>query len=284
MKAIVFGASGQFAQSLKTASQEKQISIDFVAGSDVDIRDDKTVTKTVAKSGADFLINVAAIHSKSQLDDSPGSAYEVNAIGSRNVAEASKSAQIPYVYVSTDFIFSGFHSSGYLKEDEQPDAKLNVYAETKILGEVYAMEIAHNPIVWRISSPFGPFDSKAKGKNFLNNVLERLSNNERVEVVDNIYMSPTYTIDSASYLLDLLDHDESAGIWHGSNHGRTSWFEFAKYAAENLGLPLPIPISSNETRDTSLSIDKLQKHLGLDIRSWQDAVNDFLRSKEHSAI
>lgn len=246
----------------------------------VDVTRPDQVEGQLLSASPDVIINVAAVHAKPDFNQFPGRAYEVNSIGSRNIAELSAKARIPYVFVSTDFVYSGLENKGLITEDKPQDAKLNVYSETKILGEIYALEKGHEPIVWRISSPFGPFDSKAKGPNFLNNVLERLSRGEKVDVVNNIFMSPTYTLDSANLLLDLLSRENSSGIWHGSNSGRTSWFEFARYAAEIASLTYPNAIRAEEPRDTSLSVGKLEKHLGLEVRAWEDAVRSFIYSKE----
>ena len=279
MKILVFGGRGQFSSSLEQASDEK-ISPTFLPSEVADISKADGLEKLLISENPDFLINVAAVHAKTDLEHQPGRAYAVNAIGSRNIAELSKRARIPYTYVSTDFVFSGLGNKRKIQESATPDAKLDIYAETKILGEQYALEKGYQTVVWRISSPFGPYDSRAKGKNFLNNVLQRLADGEVVDVVDDIFMSPTYTLDSANLLLELIRKGNSSGIWHGSNSGRASWYEFAKFAAQIAGLPVPNPVDSETPRDTSLDVAKLQSFLGTEVRSWQDAVRSYLRDSK----
>lgn len=276
MKILVFGGKGQFSSSIHQVSNEKT-SVKLLPSKVADVSQINGLEKILMSQNPDFLINVAAVHSKPDLENQPGRAYAVNAIGSRNIAELSKRARIPYTYVSTDFVFSGLGHSGKIQESAIADAKLDVYAETKILGEQYALEKGHQTVVWRISSPFGPYDSRAKGKNFLNNVLKRLSMGEVVDVVDNIFMSPTYTLDSANFLLELVQKDNSSGVWHGSNSGRTSWYQFAKYASQIAGLPSPNPVFSETPRDTSLDVSKLESVMGREVRSWQEAVRSYLR-------
>lgn len=276
MKILVFGGRGQFSSSIHKASKG-EISVTLLPSEVADVSQVTGLDKILMSESPDFLMNVAAVHAKPDLEHQPGRAYAVNTIGSRNIADLSKRAQIPYTYVSTDFVFSGLDNTGKIQESAVPDAKLDVYAETKILGEQYALEKGHQTVVWRISSPFGPYDSRAKGKNFLNNVLERLSKGEVVDVVDNIFMSPTYTLDSANFLLELVQKDNSSGVWHGSNSGRTSWYQFAKYASQIAGLQSPNPVFSETPRDTSLDVSKLESVMGREVRSWQEAVRSYLR-------
>ena len=279
LKIIVFGGEGQFAKSMIAVSDRETV-LEVIPSSIADVRNPDEIERIVRKNSPDFIVSVAAVHSKPDLAMYPGLAYEVNSLGARNVAACSHKSKIPFTYVSTDFVFSGRNSGGKLTEKDHPDASLDTYAETKILGEHYALDKGYETSIWRISSPFGPFDSRSKGPNFLNDVLRRLSNLETVKIVDNIFMSPTYTIDSASMLIKLLSSGNSAGIFHGSNAGRVSWFTFASYASELLDLKMPTACKADANRDTSLSTLKLEMSLGLKVRDWKSALESFLLKEE----
>lgn len=275
MKILILGGDGQFSQSISKVSVGRATTT-TLKSSEVDITIKDEIIRAVKEHRPDFIVNVAAIHSQKDTHNFASKAYTVNAIGSRNVAEVSKLARVPYVFISTDFVFSGRSNSGGLVESDICDSTLDSYAKTKILGEQFALEHGHSTVVWRIASPFGPYSSKAKGHNFLNLVMERLKKGEIVEIVDNIFMSPTYTLDSASRLLELLTSDFSEGIWHGTNSGRASWFEFAAYAADLAHLPPPIPKLADSVRDTSLSVAKFESALSVTVRSWREATSDYL--------
>lgn len=278
MKLLVFGGMGQFSKSLIAVSNKENVEVSVVPSSVGDLRDYRALERVALNESPDVLINTGAVHAKDECEESPGRAYEVNSIGSKNVANLSRRLGLPCVYISTDFVFMGLNGKGNISEAQKPDARLDVYSETKLLGESYVLDLAHEPIVWRVSSPFGPFDSRAKGKNFLGRVSDKLKQGERVQVVNNIRMSPTFTLDSASSLCQVLKLGNPSGVWHGSNSGSASWFEFTVRAAELLGTRSPTAIYAEHSRDTSLNVEKLSLALGKKVRSWDDALVDYLGS------
>jgi dTDP-4-dehydrorhamnose reductase len=140
----------------------------------------------------------------------------------------------------------------------------------------------------RVSSVFGKRGSRGKGGNFIETILSKARSNGLIQVVNDIWMSPSYTLDTA-HLLEELIRSEATGLFHAANSGRCTWFEFAKEAVQMTGLTAEIePVSSSvyptkarRPRDSSLNNKHLEKTLGRSIRCWEDGLRDYLAEKGH---
>ena len=146
-------------------------------------------------------------------------AFRINAEGTRNVALAAEQIGAKIIYISTDYVFDGKASSPY-REDDLPNP-LSVYGKSKLVGEQFVRSLCSYYFIVRTSWIFGRY-----GHNFVKTMLKLEKERDVIKVVDDQVGSPTYALDLARFLLKLV-RTEHYGIWHASNTGSCSWYEFA---------------------------------------------------------
>jgi len=189
------------------------------------------------------------------------------------------------VYISTDFVFDGKKEEPYQEDD--PPNPINIYGLSKYAGEILTRNYCERFYVIRSASLFGSKGARGKGGNFVEWMIEKASNNEIIKVIDDVVMSPTYTKDAADMIKNIIERELPYGIYHVTNHGYCSWFEFAKEIFEFLNIDVKLfPIKSDELnrkakrpKFSALDGTKLTS-FGLRMRSWEDALKDYLREKE----
>lgn len=226
----------------------------------------------------DFVIHTAAYTDVDGCEKNPDRAYRVNALGTRNTALMCQKKNIPLVYVSTDFVFDGKKNHPYTELDEPHP--LNVYGKSKLAGENYVRSLVERYFIVRASWLYGRY-----GKNFVETILKLAEEKEELTVVDDQVGSPTYTKDLAQEIKKLLS-GSSYGIYHITNSGSCSWYEFAK---EMLKL-VPIrgikvkPIASKElnrpARRPQFSVLNSSSYRPGDentMRSWKEALREYIK-------
>jgi dTDP-4-dehydrorhamnose reductase len=242
----------------------------------VDITNLDLLQRTFASAKPDVIVHTAAITAVDDCEHRPDLAFQVNALGTRNVAVACLEASLPMLYVSTDYVFDGQKPTPY-GEDDTPNP-LNVYGRSKLQGERYVTELLPSAWIVRTSWLFGPW-----GKNFVRTILQRAQQGESLRVVDDQVGAPTYTVDLAEKLEQIVMSGKS-GIYHVTNLGYCSWFEFAQEILRQAGLsrvPLfAIPTSASgrpalRPRNSRLAHTRLESEgLGL-LPPWQDALTRY---------
>ena len=188
------------------------------------------------------------------------------------------------VYISTDYVFDGTKGGPYTEKDT-PNP-LNVYGLSKYAGEVFTRNYSGRYYIIRVASLYGVAGARGKGGNFVEFMIQKDRNGEEIRVVDDMFMSPTYTRDVAVMLKRFLEIEPDFGVYHMVNEGYCSWYEFTKEIFSILGWDVQvIPIKSAELKRlakrplfSALKNEKLAK-LGLRMRHWKDALKDYLVEK-----
>jgi dTDP-4-dehydrorhamnose reductase len=244
---------------------------------EVDITDLDLVQRTFDSAKLDVVIHTAAFTAVDDCEHRSDLAFQVNAEGTRNVAVACRLASLPMLYVSTDYVFDGQKPTPYA-EDDVPNP-LNVYGRSKLQGERHVTELVQAAWIVRTSWLFGPL-----GKNFVRTILQRAQRGESLRVVDDQVGAPTYTMDLAEKLEQIVMRG-NPGIYHVTNRGYCSWFQFAQEILRQAGLshvPLfAIPTSVSDRpalrpRNSRLAHTRLESEgLGL-LPPWQDALTRYL--------
>jgi dTDP-4-dehydrorhamnose reductase len=252
---------------------------------DVDITDSASVTRALDQARPESVIHAAAFTAVDECEARADLAFRVNADGTRNVALACKRLRIPMLYVSTDYVFDGEKAEPYV-EDDEPNP-LNVYGRSKLRGETNVMEVAGRFSIVRVSWLFGPL-----GRNFVRSIVEQGRSGRPLRVVSDQIGAPTYTADLASKLEEIVTRANS-GIYHVTNQGYCSWFEFAQEILQQAGLervPLsPIPTSALERparrpKNSRLANVRLQgSGLGL-LPPWRDALRRYFMRRAVSTL
>jgi len=256
-----------------------------VTGTDVngglyrcDITDREKIAGIIEKVMPDIVIHAAAWADVDGCELDKKKAYAVNSAGTGNVAVACKSAGARMIYVSTDFVFDGRKTSPYREADKT--GPLCVYADSKLKGEALTREASEKNAVVRTSWLYGK-----NGKNFVDTIIAKAKADGKLRVVDDQVGSPTYTVDLAGAIRRLIDKPEAIrGIYHVSNSGSVSWYEYAKAILKISGIKAKVdPISSKELARpairpamSAMDISKFEKITGYKMRGWKAALREYL--------
>ncbi|MFC1540792.1 dTDP-4-dehydrorhamnose reductase [Candidatus Margulisiibacteriota bacterium] len=285
MKVLIIGSDGQLGTDLcKVIPKEEQVPLTIA---DIDITDRDKTLAVIKQHAPDIVINTAAYHNVDDAEDNKDLAFSVNAQGAKNVAEACQQAGAGLVHLSTDYVFDGSKDSPYVESD--PPRPLSVYAESKYAGEHYVKEISGKHFIIRSAGLYGAAGCLGKGgTNFVEAMLKRAASQPELRVVTDEIVSPTYTLDLA-IKIDQLLRTGQYGIYHIVNHGQCSWHEFTCKIFELLGRQVSIEkVTSAEFKARAkrpkysvLKNANLAK-LGLDdLRPWPEALRAYLNEKEY---
>ena len=283
MRIVVIGSTGQLGTDLmKVLSPDHEV-IGLTHG-DIEVTDYNSCL-VLKKYSPDVIINTAAFHKTDLCEDEPLKTFSVNALGARNVSMISRDLDAVCVFISTDYVFDGSKNEPYT-EDDVPNP-INTYGVSKLAGELYTRWNPKHYIV-RVASLFGVAGASGKGGNFVETMIKKAKNNEIIRVVDDMWMSPTYTKDAAVAIKKILELGLPFGVYHVTNQGFCTWFGFAKEIFDQLGLnPILEPIRTEELnmkarrpRFSALKSMKLPKY-GIHMRGWKEALHNYLIEKGH---
>jgi len=282
MRIAVIGANGQLGYDLVRVLSEDHKVIGLTH-KDIEVADYKSC-EVLKDIKPDVIINTAAYHNVPACEENPDKAFLVNAIGARNVALIARELNAIVVYISTDYVFDGMKRMPY-DEDDTPNP-LNAYAISKLAGEFFTKYAPKHYII-RVASLFGVKGCRAKGGlNFVEVMIQKARKGETIKVVNDVYMSPTYTLDAARTIKLIIEEKLPYGIYHVTNQGVVSWYEFAKAIFELLSWKVDlIPVSSSEfpskirrPKFSALVSKKLPKY-GIQMRHWKEALRAYLIEK-----
>ena len=280
MEVAIIGANGQLGSDLVEVFGKEAIPLTH---KDLDVTDFESLG-ILKELKPEVIINTAGYVKVDDAELYPVEAFQVNAIGALNVAKIANEINAINVYIGTDYVFDGTKDEPYTEEDV-PNP-LNVYGLSKYAGEIFTKNYCKKYYVVRVASLFGKAGARGKGGNFVELMIQRAKSGEEIKVVNDIFMSPTYTKDVARTLKEFLKLKPEFGIYHMVNEGYCSWYEFAKMIFNLLEWSAEIkPIKSNELeriakrpRFSALRNKKLE-NLGLRMRPWKEALEDYLKEK-----
>lgn len=226
MRVLVTGANGMLGRDLQEALAGHELTA--LGRADLDVADADAVDAAV--SGHDAVVNCAAYTKVDDAEAHEAEAYAVNATGTANLAAACARRDARLVTISTDYVFDGTATSPY--EEDRPRDPLNAYGRTKAAGEELALELhPGGTYVVRTAWLYG-----AHGPNFARTMLQLAASRDTWSVVDDQVGQPTWTADLATQIVRLLESDAPAGVYHGTNSGQATWYEFARAVLEEAGL------------------------------------------------
>jgi dTDP-4-dehydrorhamnose reductase len=262
-KLVIFGANGMLGYALQQVFPQAH----FFGHHDVEISDENTVMKMVKQERPSVLINAAAYTDVDGCEDNRDHAFMVNGYGPGYIAAACSEIGAILVHYSTDYIFDG--TKPEYREDDPPNP-ISIYGESKLLGEVSIRKNMEDYRIIRTSWLFG-----SHGKNFVDTILALSRQMPVVRVVNDQIGKPTYTLDLARITPEIILLEP--GIYHITNEGKCSWYEFA-----SAFIPNAVPCSTAEfprkAKRPAYSVLKNTKTFPL--RSWKEAVTEYVGSKE----
>jgi dTDP-4-dehydrorhamnose reductase len=289
VKVAVIGANGQLGTDLCRALHDFHIIP--LTDADVEIADMASVRKAIVKGKPKIIINTAAYVRVDDCEDEHDKAFSVNALGARNVAVVAQELGAKLVHISTDYIFGGEaepRTAPYTEFDTP--VPLSVYGRSKLAGEDFVRHLCLRHFIVRISGLFGVAGSLGKGGNFIETILKLAGERDKLRVVSDQVFSPTYATDLARKIVQLISTDYY-GIFHITNRGACSWYEFTVEILRQAGIKTPVvPITSDQypqkaRRPRNSVLDNYHlRLLGMDdMRPWQEALKDYLAARGHIA-
>ncbi len=285
MRTLLIGSRGQLGSDLIDVWNGD---LSTFSHDEFDVTNREQAREIVTRERPGLVINTAAYHRVDDCETTGALAFEVNALGAKNVADAAREVDAAVMFISTDYVQDGEKGSPYV-EDDLP-RPLSVYGTSKLAGEHLVRQSNPKHYVVRSSSLFGVAGASGKGGNFVETMIRKAQAGEPLRVVDDQVSSPTFTADLAGKLQELAG-TERYGLYHITNSGQTSWHGFAAKIFEFMGLePSLTPISSDDlgapARRPTFSVlgNRALKRARLEkLRSWEEALGAYLKAKGHTS-
>jgi len=282
----VIGANGQLGHDVVRAFAEQRDEVRALTHEDIELSSLESVAACLRATRAEVVVNTAAMHNVESCEQQPGRAQEVNVVGARNLATATRDLGSVLIHVSTDYVFDGAKDTPYVESDEA--RPLNVYGRTKLEGEQFVQDINPKRFVLRTAALYGSHPCRAKGgQNFVDLMLRLARERGRVRVVDNEFTSPTATADLARQIAS-LSRSDAYGLYHATAEGSCSWYEFAREIFRMAEVPVTLEVASpNEFPAKvprpaySVLENRKLKSQNLNLfRPWQDGLHAYLSEKQ----
>jgi dTDP-4-dehydrorhamnose reductase len=284
MKIAIIGSNGQLGTDLVDVLS-KEHEVIGLTHADVDITQMNDVKRLFETIKPDAVLNTAAAHNVPKCEQEPAHAFAVNGEASLNLALLSAAQKFMLVQYSTDYVFDGSKKAPYIESDTTNP--LNVYGVTKRAGENFVLNYTDLGYVVRVSGIYGKVPCRAKGgSNFITTMIKLSKEKPEVKVVNDEILTPTSTIDIAANTKLILEQRPSSGVYHMTNEGACSWYEFAREIFTQLDLKTPLYETSVTTMSVPVKrpfysvLDNMRlREVGMNIMpDWKHSLHNFLRS------
>ena len=284
MKILLIGARGQLGRDLAATGQAAGHAMLARTHAELDIRDAAALEAQVAAERPDAVVSTAAFHHVETCERQPEEAFATNAFGVLNLARACQRHGAALMHFSTDYVFDGEQRTPY-RENDRP-RPLNAYGMSKLAGEYLLAANCPRHFIVRTTGLYGVAGSAGKGGNFVETMLKKAAAGEAIRVVRDQVVTPTYTVDLAAKALELLA-TERFGLYHVTNEGQCSWFEFAAKIFALAGLhPDLTPVDSatfassvHRPAFSVLAKDGLRAAGLAPMPPWEDGLARYLQSR-----
>ncbi|WP_313580759.1 dTDP-4-dehydrorhamnose reductase [Chishuiella sp.] len=271
-KILITGANGQLGQSiLEQSTSYKNVECFFVTRNELDITNESLITQYFEDKDFDFVVNCAAYTAVDKAEDFAEEAYLVNAKATEYLAKITHQKNIPFIHISTDYVFDGIDSIP--RKENDSTNPIGVYGETKLDGEILAVKNNSKTIIIRTAWVYSRF-----GNNFVKTMLKLFKERESLSVVNDQIGSPTNALDLAKAILDIIEKEHTVyGIFNYSNEGECSWFDFANKIKEYSNSSIEInsvpssafPTKAKRPAYSLLDKTKIKETYHIDIPKWE---------------
>jgi len=280
---LVTGSDGQVGREIRELSRSYNFNFFFTNKKELDITKEDDIKEYVDINNINLIINCAAYTAVDNAEKDKDTANLVNHIGVKYLSDIAKERNILLIHISTDYVFDGKNYEPYIETDE-PNPQ-GVYGLTKLRGEQAFKRVGAKGIIIRTSWVYSFY-----GQNFVKTML-RLKNRDELKVVFDQIGTPTYAQDLARTILEIVDkklekiEDYKAEIFHFSNEGVASWFDFAKKIFEIKNIKnRVVPIESKDYQTLAkrpyysvLNKSKIKRVFNLEIPYWEDSLREYIR-------
>ncbi len=282
---MILGAGGRLGAALaRVYAPEFQVTAFDRQG--LNLSDPAQLRQTLGGMEFDVLINSAAQTNVDRCEIEQGEAFAINGEAPGELGEICTGKRARLIHISTDYVFDGAKTEPYTEEDEA--RPISVYGASKLKGEQRVLAAGADHLVVRVSWVFGP-----DRPSFVDAMIQRAQQEDRVQAVADKYSTPSYTLDLAGMLRPFLDGDFPGGILHLANRGQCSWREYAQWAVDccaRAGWPLRTrtiePLALADMKNfvarrpihTTMASNKYEQFTGHTPRDWREAVADYVQS------
>ena len=273
---LVTGSTGQLGSDVVKELLKRGYSTLSPNRSEFNLCSEDSIRNYILNSNCEAIVHCAAYTQVDKAEDEKDLCIKINATATKHIVKCAKILDIPMIYISTDYVFDGTKDGEYTENDETNP--INIYGESKLAGEKYVQEILDKYYIVRTSWVFN-----INGKNFIETMLRLSKANNQLSIVNDQIGSPTYTNDLSRLLVDMLETSKY-GLYHATNEGYCSWYEFANtiFKLANINIDIKA-INSNEYAsrakrplNSKLSKDKLIEYGFKPLPHWEDALKDYL--------
>jgi len=281
---LVTGSNGQLGSELMRRASRFDVTAEGMSSQQLDITDARAVRQAVLESGATVVVNAAAYTAVDKAESEAERAFAVNRDGTANLAAACSEANIPFIHVSTDYVFDGSKETPYTEED--PVHPVSVYGASKEAGEQVLRDSWPCHVILRTAWVYSAF-----GNNFVKTMLRLARERDSLRVVADQRGCPTAAGDIAEAILGLVqrikrDADLPWGTYHYCGAGSTTWHGFAEtivqLAAPALGRAIPVipittadyPTPAKRPANSVLDCSKIRGRLGIQPRPWHESLQE----------
>jgi dTDP-4-dehydrorhamnose reductase len=287
LKIAIIGAKGQLGSDLvKTIQYSDKYEVLPLTQDDIEISIFQPTKQLLTKLNPSTIINTAAFHLVDMCEDEIEAAFRVNAQGVQNLGLICQEMDIPLVHISTDYVFDGRKKKPYV-EDDAPHPQ-SIYAISKLAGELILQYLWYKHYIIRVSGLYGMAGALRERGNFVEIMIRMAEAGKDIKVVSDQVLTPTNTHDAAQKIIEIIESDKY-GIYHVTNTGECSWYEFTEEIFRLTGMkPNLTPISSEEFAAKakrplySVLDNRNLRLLGLeDLRDWHEALADYLQERKH---
>lgn len=284
MKILITGAKGMLAKAVINQFKDNNELI-LTDVSELDITDEKSTNEFITKVKPKYIINCAAYTAVDKAEEDVELAEKVNSIGPKNLAVAARKNEATLIHISTDYVFNGELdiSKSYIENDEI--APVTVYGKTKAEGEKNIIENCDKYYILRTAWLYGD------GNNFVRTMIKLGKEKNEVNVVNDQHGSPTYTVDLASIINQVIEKKLPYGIYHSTNLGFTTWYDFTKKTYEIANINCKVnPVTSEEfirpakrPKNSKMSKEKLLTN-NVIIPEYEDALKRYIIAEKDTGM
>ncbi len=285
MRILVTGKNGQLGKSIHklVTNTEQTDDFVFVGREELDLSNENNIARYFENNVFDTIINCAAYTAvdKAEEEEEEVLANKINHLAAAQLSQIAKNQQAKLIHISTDYVFDGESDKPYIETDETNP--INVYGRTKLAGEKALQEIMPtDAVIIRASWVYSEF-----GNNFVKTMLRLGKQRDKLSVVGDQIGSPTYATDLAEAILaiannkDYQNKESPTKIYHYSNKGKISWYEFANEIFELTDIQCSVspitteqyPTPAQRPKNTLMNKDKIAETFSVNIPDWKESLN-----------
>lgn len=292
IKILVTGADGQLGSELRSIADQYNFDFSFTDVNELDLTDLVAVQDFFTNGNYQYCINCAAYTNVDKAEEEPDQAFRINVHAVENLARACDANQVHLTHISTDFVFDGMTNSPYTENSETNP--ISIYGTSKLNGEINALGNCARTMVIRTSWLYSSF-----GNNFAKTMIRLGGERDELNVIFDQIGTPTYAYDLAKMILDIIEKGQTdpdtsskmSGIFHYSNEGIASWYDFAYDIIDRMGLKAKVnpirtesyPTPAKRPHFSVMDKEKIRSTFSLNIPHWKTSLDVCLEKIKSNA-